>query len=118
MNNKVTCECCGQETDISYERTQFLRWLLDNNHMFKGHYIQVVNKLELPDPDRLQNKKRSEMLGKIFVINEELRDIEDEELIEKLEMKKDKLHEQLRNNFGNNHGTENTEFDVDSLNSN
>lgn len=99
MDHTVQCECCGEEIDISYERTRFLRWMRENNHIFNGKYLQVVDELELPDPRQEERRKRRELLGKIFVINEELQDIEDEELIEKLEMKKDKLHSQLRNGF-------------------
>jgi len=115
VDNTVQCECCGEETDISYERTQFLRWMLDNNHIFKGHYMQVVDKLELPDPERMEREKRKELLGKLFTLNEELRDIEDEDTIQKLKAKKKRIREQLQNNFNPELGTEQGEFDINSL---
>ena len=113
IDNSVKCECCGEETDISYERTRFLRWLVDNDHMQKGHYIQVVNKLELPDPDRKAKENRREILGKIFVIDEELPDIEDEEVIAKLEMLRNSLREELKTSFGPNQQPKSDEFDSD-----
>lgn len=99
MDHTVKCECCGEEVDISYERTRFLRWLRENNHIFNDKYRLVVKELELPDPREEERRKRQELLGKLFAINDELRTIEDEELVEKLEMKKDKIYDQLKNNF-------------------
>lgn len=115
MDSTVECECCGEETDIRFERTRFLRWLVDNNHMFQGHYLQVVEKLDLPDPERVERARKKDLLGKLFAINDALRDIEDEEVIKKLEMKKKKMHDQLQNNFSPELGTKDGEFDLDSL---
>jgi ssDNA-binding Zn-finger/Zn-ribbon topoisomerase 1 len=115
MDNTVECECCGKETDISFERTRFLRWLVDNNHMTKGHYIQVVDKLDLPDPNRMAKARRKDLLGKLFAINRELRHVDNEKEIEKLKMTKRRIHEKLQNNFSPGLGTKEGEFDIESL---
>lgn len=117
VDNKATCECCGEETDISFERTQFLRWLVENNHMFQGQYFQVIEKLDLPDPERMERGKRKQLIKKIFIINDELQSLEDEEAIERLEMRKEKIFDQLKNNFSPRLGTKDGEFDINSLDS-
>jgi len=89
--------------------------MLDQHHIRKGHYIQVVNELELPDPERLEREKKKELLGKLFILNEELRDIEDEDTIQKFKAKKAKIREQLQNNFNPELGSEDGELDLESI---
>jgi transposase len=99
MEHTAHCERCKEETDISYELTRFLRNLKTGNYIQNNQYRRIVKEFDLPDPEKEAREKQQELLQKLFILNDEMEDVEDEELQEKMEMRKERIHERLRSDF-------------------
>jgi len=99
MDAEFTCPCCGEEVELDHEITRFLRWMKREDYLQNNHYLQIVEELDLPDPQRMERKKQQQLLMELFSINEALGEVDNEAREKDLEMKKEKIHNQLRNNF-------------------
>jgi len=89
------CPSCGQETSIEHELTLFLRWLRDQDYLQNNQYKYVVKELELPDPERLELQKQNELMGELFKLREARRETDDEEELQMLEAKIEKIEEEI-----------------------
>jgi hypothetical protein len=99
MDTVFTCPCCGEENRFDHDITRFLRWMKSEDYLQNNHYLQIVEELDLPDPGRMERKKQQQLLAVLFSINEALEDADNKDRKKDLEMKKEKIHNQLRNNF-------------------